>query len=235
MPEAYLTIDDSPSAHTEKLVDFLVEREIPALLYACGNYIEENPQAIEYAIKNGLIIANHSYAHKPAGDLEPQEWADDLELCDHLIDAVYARCDVKRPFKAYRFPYVDRGDGNRLERNVAEGKGLNLTENKNVKIMQQYLHEQGFIQPFEKTPESYPDHIADSLFTFTSCDWMLTDRHKGRWEYKTIEDLKARIDEQLTGGDDRHILLFHDQSEIFEVFCDLIDDLLEKDMKFLDF
>jgi len=235
MPKAYLTIDDSPSERTCDLVDFLKEREIPALLYVCGNWLEQNPKPIEYAIQNGFIIANHSFAHQPAGDIEPQDWADDLEKCDHLIEAAYARCSVDRPFKAYRFPYVDRGDGNRLERNVAEGKGLSLSVNDRVKIMQNYLHEQGFIQPFKSTSPDYPNDIADSLFSFTSCDWMLTERHKGRWEHKTLDDLKARIDQQITDNQYHHVTLFHDQAEIFDEFCALIDYLLKKDVTFLDF
>ena len=93
MTKAYLTIDDSPSPHTETLVDYLSDNNIPAMLFVRGKLLEQNPRAIEYAIEKGLIIGNHGYAHTPAGDMSPQKWADDLELCDHLIEAAYRRTD----------------------------------------------------------------------------------------------------------------------------------------------
>ena len=74
MPKAYLTIDDSPSQHTIELVDFLSTCGIPAILFVRGALLEQNPAPIEYAIQKGLIIGNHSYAHIPAGDMNPQEW-----------------------------------------------------------------------------------------------------------------------------------------------------------------
>ncbi|MBL4804969.1 MAG: polysaccharide deacetylase family protein [Alphaproteobacteria bacterium] len=233
---AYLTIDDSPCEHTEALADFLHERQIPALLFVRGAFMEQNPKAIEYAIQKGLVIGNHSYAHKPAGEMEPQEWADDLEKCDHLIDAAYARCDVDRPGKYYRFPYIDRGDGVRVERIFADGDTAEIVENNKTSILQQYLKDQGFTQPFKNMPAGYPSHAVDCLFTYTSGDWMLTDRHKGKWEYKSVEDLKRRIDEdENLQSKGPHVLLMHDQSDIHAEACALIDYFYQQGFEFLDF
>lgn len=234
--KAYLTIDDSPCEHTPALVDFLAERQIPALLFVRGAFMEQNPAAIEYAIQKGLVIGNHSYAHKPAGEMEPQEWVDDLELCDHLIDAAYARCGIDRPGKYYRFPYIDRGDGVRIERIFADGEETEIVENNKTSILQQYLQDQGFAQPFANMSSGYPSKAVDSLFTYTSGDWMLTPRHKGKWECKTLDDLKARIDDDLSLQDEGpHVILMHDQNGIHDDVCALIDYFIQKNFTFLDF
>lgn len=232
MPNAYLTIDDSPSTQTHALVDFLKDRDIPAILFVRGDRLEQNPRAIEYAIKNGLIIGNHSYAHKPAGEMEPQGWADDLELCEHLIEAAYARCDIIRPAKYYRFPYIDRGDGQKIEQIDKAA----ITENDKTNVLQEYLQDQCFSQPFQNMPLSYPSHAADCLYSYTSRDWMLTQRHRGKHDYKTLEDLKSKIDtdEALKNDTVNHVLLMHDQSDIFQESCALIAHFQGNGFTFLD-
>jgi peptidoglycan/xylan/chitin deacetylase (PgdA/CDA1 family) len=234
MPKkAYLTIDDSPSAQTEDLVDFLNRKNIPALLFVRGDRLEQNPLGIEYAIQNGLVIGNHSYAHQPAGAMKPQDWADDLELCDHLIEAAYARCGIARPGKYYRFPYIDRGDGRKIEQ-IDSG---NIEENDKTRTLQKYLKEQGFTQPFKNMPPSYPSAAADCLYTYTAHDWMLNDKHRGHQPLKTLEDLKNRVDrdEGLKNRGHAHILLLHDQPGIFAETCALIEYFVECGFDFLDF
>lgn len=233
MPKAYLTIDDSPSPDTPKLVDHLSTHNIPAILFVRGALLEQNPSAIEYAIKHGIIIGNHSYAHKPAGEMKPQEWADDLELCDHLIEAAYQRCAIKRPAKYYRFPYIDRGDGVKLEQIDHE----NISENEKTKALQDYLHTQGFRQPFKFMPKSYPGKVDDCLYTYTARDWMLNDKHRSKHDMKTREDLIARAnaDKTLKNDKQRHILLLHDQPGMTEDAIALINYLRENNFEFLDF
>jgi peptidoglycan/xylan/chitin deacetylase (PgdA/CDA1 family) len=230
MRSAYLTIDDSPSVHTEALVDFLVARKIPALLFVRGALLEQNPAAIEYAIKNGMVIGNHSYAHIPAGAMEPQDWADDLEKCDHLIEAAYRRCDVVREKKHYRFPYIDRGDGIKQEQTDKS----TIVENEKTQALQDYLHEQHFYQPFKKVPPSYPKRAYDCLYTYTARDWMLNDAHRGTHEIKSADDLIARAeaDASLRNELHAHVLLLHDQAGIFDEFCALIDYFLAEGFVF---
>ena len=232
MPRAYLTIDDSPSVHTVDLVDFLVKRGIPAILFVRGDLLEKNPRPIEYAIQNGITIGNHGFAHKPAGDMEPQEWADDLELCEHLIEAAYRRCNVERQAKYYRFPYIDRGDGVKLEQINKNG----ITENEKTKTLQDYLHEQHFYQPFKKMPRTYPKRANDCLYTFTTRDWMLNDKHRGKHDIKTLDDLKTRVDtdESLKDDTHRHVIIMHDQAGNQDDVCALIDYFVEIGFEFLD-
>ncbi len=233
MPKAYLTIDDSPSDRTDDLVDFLLARNVPALLFISGKYMHANPAPIIRAIEKGFLIGNHGYDHLPAGDISFDEWCEDFEKVEAQIEAAYEAAGQTRGLKTYRFPYIDRGDGVRVERAAASGEGGAITDTREVRRIQDYLRKRGIAQPFTGTPKGYPVNAADSLFTFTSGDWMLTARHKGKWEYKTLDDLKARIDARQTQGNE--VLLMHDQAEIFDVFCVLVDYLQENGTEFLDF
>ena len=47
MIKAVLTIDDIASANTPALVDYLVEKHIPALMFAVGEHIEKYPENVE--------------------------------------------------------------------------------------------------------------------------------------------------------------------------------------------
>lgn len=229
--KAYLTLDDSPSDNTIGLVDFLTARGIPALLFVRGDLLEQNPRPIEHAIRNGLMIGNHGFAHRPAGGMEPQDWANDLELCDHLIEAAYARCGIKRTAKYYRFPYIDRGDGKKIEQ-IDEGA---IFENDKTQSLQDYLKEHGFRQPFQNMPPGYPTGAGDCLYTYTSRDWMLNDKHRGKHEIKTLDDLKARVDEDesLQNELHHHVIILHDQPGNYDEVCALIDYFGECGFEFM--
>ena len=65
---------------------------------------------------------------------------------------------------------------------------------------------------------------------------MLTERHRGKHEIKTLDDLKSRVDkDEGLQREGPHILLMHDQPDIFEEVCALIDYFCQKDFSFLDF
>jgi hypothetical protein len=55
----------------------------------------------------------------------------------------------------------------------------------------------------------------DAMFTFSTSDWMLTERHKGKWPYKTIADLCRKMDDDpyLSRTDSAHIILSHDDPD----------------------
>ena len=64
---------------------------------------------------------------------------------------------------------------------------------------------------------------------------MMTERHKGQWQYKTIEDLKFKIDEDayLQKEDSVSVALFHDQAEIIDVSIHLIEHMVDTGFTFL--
>jgi peptidoglycan/xylan/chitin deacetylase (PgdA/CDA1 family) len=63
MHEIYLTIDDTPSPLTDDLVDGLVARGVPALLFCRGDFLDASPDAAYRAIDKGMVLGNHGYEH----------------------------------------------------------------------------------------------------------------------------------------------------------------------------
>jgi peptidoglycan-N-acetylglucosamine deacetylase len=169
---AYLTIDDSPTRHTDQLTDFLLRENIPAVLYCIGgNYtdlhlhcegIEQNPKPILNAIHKGFVIANHTYTHRRSSELSYDDVIDEIEKTENLIDGLYKQSGKARPAKLIRFPHLDRGCGGWVVDYDAAGPhrdallqlftgGLNITLQppspgqieKKAKI-QHYLKQEGF-------------------------------------------------------------------------------------------
>ena len=106
--------------------------------------------------------------------------------------------------------------------------------------LQKYLHMKGYVQPFVGVTHPWLQNgdlanAKDCLYTYSNCDWMLTQRHLGKWPYKTTEDLKlrARADKTLTENNNVNIILAHDQAEILDITIELIEDLFSNGMEFL--
>lgn len=242
MPNVYLTIDDSPSPNTTRLFDALHERDIPALVFCRGDALEENPNPVIRAIKQGFVMANHGYRHKPAVELGFQKLTHGITQTEDLLDMCYAKAGVKRTHKYFRFPYIDRGDGDRIERRffdfIANPTDIPLTPN--VMDIQEFLKNQGFTQPFLNVthPLYKVPAIAnayDCLFTYSTGDWMLNARHKGTQPLQSLDDLTNALDSDpyLLHESGSQIVLIHDQPEITDTVIALVDHMLSRNVNFL--
>lgn len=261
MIEAYLTIDDSPSPLTDDLTDYLAQRNIPALFFCRGDLLEADPGPMIRAVQKGFVIGNHAYSHRRFSTLDYNICVDEIEKTERIIDGVYNKAGIAKPIKLFRFPHMDRGAGGYVvdyaavspqyrdwvTRLFADGLNIALTEPSPDMIahkekLQAYLQRQGFAQPF--TGVDYPwfagtemQDATDCMYTFSTSDWMLLDRHRGKWPYKTIDDLKRKIDDDawLNKGGGRAIILAHDKPEpdLFPVVKSLIDHMADKGYQFL--
>lgn len=266
MPDAYLTIDDSPSKDTDRLVDFLVERGVPAVLYVRGEFMDtqEGFGRVVRAIDKGFLVGNHSYGHERTSLVGFKEQTSQILKTQELIDKAYAAAGQKQPFKTFRFPHMDRGTGawiidfdkapgehrDYLQRLFWEGLNVeNLDRPASEKFelkddIQDWLRTQGF----DRLPVSGVTHpwfvnsemneAIDAMYTFSTSDWMLTPRHKGKQLYKDLDDLKQKIDSDiwLQREDGTHIILAHDDREdSFNVTTALIDHMLDTGFEFLPF
>ena len=120
-PRAYLTIDDSPTKHTDDLTDFLAERDIPAILFCVGgDYtdlgvpcegMESMPDPIVRAIQKGFLIGNHTYSHSRYSDMRYEDMVKEIEKTESIIDGLYRRAGKARAAKLFRFRDIDRGCG----------------------------------------------------------------------------------------------------------------------------
>ncbi|HEY8963820.1 MAG TPA: polysaccharide deacetylase family protein [Alphaproteobacteria bacterium] len=247
MPKAYLTIDDSPSKQTDRLVDGLVERGVPAILFCRGDFLEADQDIMVRAVKKGMVLGNHAYMHKRAGDLAFEAETYSITRTDILIDRVYRRANVKRPGQYFRFPYIDRGDGDLLERRffdiiatIEDGKKVKLPETKPVARLQKWLKENGFTQPFQGV--THPLYqlplirdAQDCLFTYSTGDWMLNARYKGTQPLQSLPDVTAAMDADpyLMSESGAQIVLIHDHDEITDVALGIVDHMLKNKFEFL--
>ncbi len=61
---AYLTFDDGPTKiATTKILDVLKENDVHASFFVIGYRVEEFPNIVKRAYKEGHFIANHGYSH----------------------------------------------------------------------------------------------------------------------------------------------------------------------------
>lgn len=261
--KAYLTIDDGPTKTTTQMVDFLTARGIPALLFCRGDKLAANPDPIVDAIKKGFVIGNHAYSHKRASDMGVEDMIAEIQKTEDLINDLYKQADTARPPKYFRFPYLDRGMGswivdfNKLPADYHGDvkrvfwEGLNFCEQKvpgeeqraNFLMMQEFLRRENFDVPFRQIKHGWwrdteISIAADCMFTYSTADWMLTVRHLVRdWPCKNILDLKDKIDKDpwLNAQGSNHVVLAHDDPEIFDVFQGLVKHFQNSGFEFLDF
>lgn len=262
MSDAYLTIDDGASERFTDMIDALHQRGVPAVFFNRGDAMEANRDAVLYGIERGYIMANHAYSHRRFSKLALNKCFEEIQKTENILDALYKKVGVARGAKYFRFPYMDRGMGSYLiePENLADehraahhnlvGAGLGhdpalldeaLIEKKCA--LQDFLKADGFEPlptPNVKAPWYAQTEMAraiDSLCTFSTSDWALSSRHIGKHGFDTIEDLKAQIDNDvwLQNENSAHIILAHDQPEIFDVTIALVDYFLQEGFTFLDF
>ncbi len=255
---AYLTIDDSPTRKTADLVRFLVEHDIQALFFARGDFLELDPQPVIDAIKQGMVIGNHNYSHTRASQMSYAQCVGEIERTQALIDVAYEEAGVLQEHKYFRFPHMDRGAGgwvidydaapeykDHLMPLFADGLNVSLDKPSQVQIenkhrLQDYLKNNGYSKPFQDVSFDWYQNsemasAIDAMYSFSTSDWMLSQRHLARdWPYKTLEDLQGKIDKELlSDSTSPHIVLAHDQEEICLKTLALIGYMLDKGVEFL--
>ncbi|MBI4031170.1 MAG: polysaccharide deacetylase family protein [Proteobacteria bacterium] len=254
---AYLTIDDSPSARTGDLTEALEKRGIPALLFCRGDRLEQNPAPVARGIQKGFVIGNHAWSHTRFSALPFETCVVEIEKTEKLIDAAYRDAGIARPGKYFRFPHMDRGAGgwvidydtvpahrDALLKLFDDGLNISLQKpsadmlEKKEKL-QEYLKKSGFTAPFAASFPFYAETematAIDAMFTFSTADWMLTKRHLGKWPYKTLDDLRKKMDDDpwLWQEDGAHIILSHDQEETVDTTIALVDYMVARGFEFL--
>ncbi len=270
---AYLTIDDSPTNHTDAMTDWLCANQIPAVIFAIGSAyedlhlkcegIEQNPGPIERAIEKGFLIGNHTYSHRRSSTMSFDEVRDEIEKTERLIEGLYKKTGRERRHKMIRFPHIDRGCGGYVvdydaaERSGYDLKslfldGLNITlqrptdeQVENKARIQSYLKEEGFTAaPFKDVhfdwyQKTEMADACDSLYTFSTSDWMLNpdfDAYRAAWPYHDMAALKNKIDTDAALNDEANanIILAHDHNNMLEVSLELFSYMKSKGIEFLE-
>lgn len=225
MNSALLTIDDIASKNTPAIVDYLNEKRIKAILFATGQKVERYYEEALYAVKNGMIVGNHSYSHPAFSSLSMKECMEEIEKCEIVLERLYKDSGVERVFRPFRFPYGNKGG-----------------DNKNA--LQKYLKEKGF-QKVDDTHITYPwwrenslDTDIDTFWTFDFEEYKIRQGSEFTKEsvWKKMHDTNPESGAVLFAENNRHILLLHAHDETEEMLPEyyklFIEHLLENGLVF---
>lgn len=237
---AYLTIDDAPSTHMRQKVDFLLQKNIPAIFFCEGKKIEMRPEPVIYAIQHGFVIGNHSYTHPAFSTLSLAESLAEIEQTDAIIEAIYQEAGRVRPANYFRFPYGDKG-GQVGNYPITD---YHPTGAQRKAAIQQQLRDLGYRQPvFDNITYAYYQNAglltdADWYWTFDTFDWSVYSETP-MYGITSLEAVYARIDEDkpeeargLHYPHSEEIILIHDHDNSHDLFGLIVARLLEIGLRF---
>lgn len=81
----YLTFDDGPSAVTDKVLDVLLERNVPATFFVLGSETEKGTARYKRMMDEGHTIGIHSYTHEDEIYKNMENFKSDFERLEALI------------------------------------------------------------------------------------------------------------------------------------------------------
>ena len=228
--EAWLTIDDCPSADFAAKLAYLSQEKIPALLFCEGWKLLERAELIIEAIKKGFVIGNHSYDHPFFSELSLAACRSSIQRTDAIINDLYGRAGINRPGRYFRFPYFDRGGRKNPEQQRA---------------LQDYLAELGYAQPdfpginLKHFQDSGDAGLRDVSCTFNQEEYWLgnPDAPDGLNEPKSILALIDKDEPEagfaLNCVSTRDIILTHDHEFTTQLFFEIIQRYQKKGIQFL--
>ena len=235
MRNAYLTIDDIPTANTAGIIDFLISKNIKPVMFVWGERLEKHTDKAIYALKHGVVLQNHSYSHPHFSELSFDEELAEIEKNEKLINAAYKEAGVERPFKLFRFPFGDQGADNRAR-------------------LQNYLTQNGFAH-LDDRAISVDDYIAagcpedqknnrDVLWTFDYAEYNLREGNDFTFDdvLKRINDKFGTVENPVytqpeKDSNAKEIILIHDHEETEQMhpgyFAEQINALLARGVRFV--
>jgi peptidoglycan-N-acetylglucosamine deacetylase len=94
-----LTFDDGPAPpFTEKILDILRERKVPATFFVCGRNVERYPDLARRIVAEGHTVGNHTYSHLFVYFKSRKTLAQEIDRTQEIIEkAVGHRPTIFRP------------------------------------------------------------------------------------------------------------------------------------------
>lgn len=81
-----LTFDDGPdSYYTEQVLNILQANNIPATFFVVGNQVEKYPEVIKRIVKEGHLIASHSWSHANLRNLNTTDLQYQIKETENII------------------------------------------------------------------------------------------------------------------------------------------------------
>ena len=98
----YLTFDAGyENGNTPKILDALQKHQVPATFFVVGNYLETSPDLVQRMVREGHIVANHTYHHPDMSKISDPA-AFQKELTD--LEVLYRHITGSEMKKFYRPP-----------------------------------------------------------------------------------------------------------------------------------
>ncbi len=251
MTGIYLTIDDSPSGIFPEMCAYLKSKNIPAVFFARGDLLSLYPTRAIQAIKDGFVIANHSWSHHHASKLGADLAIAEVIKTQAVIDELYKIAGIACPGPFMRFPHMDSGLGGwplppekfalgeQREMKEAYARFYNnsmaepdATALERHQMIETALSARGFRQMnFAGVEvEWYTRYAASNAVstqgTFCHPDWMLAARHTDKLPAgDKVAHLNTGFDRFVAAHPGNHILVMHDSVELWPYFQRLIDHM----------
>ncbi|MBU9722871.1 MULTISPECIES: delta-lactam-biosynthetic de-N-acetylase [Bacillaceae] len=87
--EIYLTFDNGyENGYTEKVLDVLKEKDVPAAFFVTGHYLDKQRDLIMRMEEEGHIVGNHSYHHPSLPEVSDERIERELESLRDLYEEV---------------------------------------------------------------------------------------------------------------------------------------------------
>lgn len=245
--KVYLTIDDAPSADFSQKVTFLKKHNIPAVFFCIGNLLEKRSAAVIESIKQGFIIANHSYSHPSFSKVSLRQCQTEIFKTHKIIDSLYIEAGVKRPVNWFRFPYGDKGD---YKNGRVFSRWRIGSRSRKMKI-QNMLESLNYTQPvfdqisysFMKKAKLWKD--LDWSWTFDVMEWAMLEKRptlKLRDINAIIDRLRQKVPKDCRGNLGREkrwlesrsaeLLLLHDHEKTTDHFYTIMHELMKMPLQF---
>lgn len=197
----YLTIDDSPSKNTVKILQYLNDNQLPAIFFCRGEFIEKKLESVRLIIKYGYLVGNHSYTHPYFSTITTEQCIEEIEKTEQLIEQCYKDANIKRPTKIIRLPFADRGAG--------KGARSASTEQERSKVdkIQRFLKANNFKSIFESA-----DDFIDAFWDWDTQDYKSKYIASPKDYLRNLEQQWAMIEHKCP------VMLIHDFDHNYELF-----------------
>src|SRR5690606_13886662 len=78
--ELYLTFDNGyENGYTEKVLDVLKEKNVPAAFFVTGHYLKTAPELVKRMVNEGHIVGNHTWSHPNLAQVSEEKLKEELE------------------------------------------------------------------------------------------------------------------------------------------------------------
>ncbi|MEM7109587.1 MAG: polysaccharide deacetylase family protein [Bacteroidota bacterium] len=94
----YLTFDDGPiPGITPFIQDTLTDFKIKATFFCVGDNLRKYREIAQESIRLGHTIANHTFNHLNGWKTNKNDYLENIELCENLINELGVKCHLFRP------------------------------------------------------------------------------------------------------------------------------------------